>query len=96
MLPAGRVLGRELLVGADELPELRMRLVEELEPNALGSALDLDARTDRGQTGHVDVQHCPGVDTGTWPFWTKASGSKPARSVKRHDSSVVVGIGSAR
>ena len=61
MLPAGRVLGGELLVGADELPELRMRLVEELEPDAFGSSLDLDARTDRGQTGHVDVQHCPGV-----------------------------------
>ena len=94
MLPAGRVLGGELLVRPHELPELRMRLVEHLEANAVRRALDLDAaRIDAGQTGHVDVQHgLPGWRRGLAPFAVKVSGSKPFRSVKRHDSSVVVGM----
>src|SRR6185436_14807522 len=37
-----------------------MRLVEELEADALRRTLDLDALTDRGHAGHVDLQHCRG------------------------------------
>ena len=100
VLPARRVLGGELLVGPDELPELRMRLVEHLEADSLRRALDLDAiGVGGGQPGHVDVQHglpCNSLLEDLAPFCVKPSGSKPFRSVKRHDSSVVFGSGSAR
>ena len=81
VLPDRRVLRGELLVGPDELPELRMRLVERLEPDPLGRALDLDA-SDRPWPNRP--RRCPtwtslqqSVATTVAPFWVKASGSNP-------------------
>ena len=97
VLPLSCVLRRELLVRADELTELRVRLVEELEANPVRRTLDLDPPPSTVASPDTSISNIVlGPDPWTWPFWTKASGSKPLRSVKRHDSSVVVGIGSAR
>jgi hypothetical protein len=58
VLPRGRVVRGELLVGADERAQQFVTFVEWLEANALGRALDLDpAFRDRGNGGHVDVEH---------------------------------------
>ena len=71
---------------------------ERLEADALGRALDLEpALRDADDPGRLELEHARGAfATSAAPFAENESGSKPFRSVKRHDSSDVVGIGSAR
>jgi hypothetical protein len=58
VLPHGRVVRRELLIRADE-PGEALVILEGLEPDALRRVLlDRDpSLVDRGQRGHVDVEH---------------------------------------
>src|SRR6266550_1311191 len=57
VLPERRVVGGELLVGADERAE-QLVVAQRLEGDALRRALDLDSVfADRGHGGHVEVEH---------------------------------------
>ena len=62
VLPERRIVGGELLVRADQLPEPLVSLVERLEDDVLRRPADLDAvLRHRGQPGHLQIQHRPGV-----------------------------------
>ena len=50
----------------------------------------------RDDAGDVESSIAGAAATSVAPFAENVSGSKPFRSVKRHDSSLVVGSGSAR
>ena len=97
VLPLGGVVRRELLVGADELVETRM-IRQRLEADALGCAVDRRARPRRRRTmpAASSSSSAGGAATSSAPLAENDSGSKSLRSVKRHDSSFVVGSGSAR
>src|SRR6266487_1909878 len=59
VLPERRVVGSELLVGADERAE-QLVVAQRLEGDSVGRPLDLDpVLVDRGESGHVEVEHAP-------------------------------------
>ena len=97
MLPHRGVVGRELLAVPDERAEQRVVVREQLEADAFGGMLDRDSRlADDGDPGRVDLEHrLRAATTGSTPAAVYASGSKPARSVKRQCSSDFVGSGIA-
>ena len=98
VLPHRRVVGRELLAVADERPEQRMVVREQLEADALGRVLDRDpVLADEGDAGGVDLEHRGRRRAGARCAGGRrvASGSNPARSVKRQCSSDFVGSGIA-
>ena len=92
MLPLGRVVRGELLVGADQLP--RQRMISRAARSGCRRARDRSRGRSRRRrtTPAASSSSSPGAAAiSVAPFAENVSGSNPFRSVKRHDSSFVVG-----